>query len=375
MATHKDIAREVGVSQATVSKVLNNRANSIGISAKTRQAVIEAAKRLGYNRDKVASSFVALVDKTIVVLMEHVSNPYAGVIMRGIEQELSLTDFQYLFASSNGDADRSMHTIESLTRRYPSGFILMPFYETDTSSLVHSYLAERSIPFVQTGYHNLPGLLDAPLVTSNNRVMFRELTQHLIMLGHKRIAFVYTSPNYSSMAERRAGFEEAMKEAGLKIRKADLIELPRSEYFSVERKQSLLDRWMGSKSRPTAIMTVKDDCAMQFIRLIESVGLSVPGDMAVTGCDDYYHFIPKYYPEVYFRLTTIRQNLPEIGGTAVRELIRLIDHPEDVGKGPMTLDVPAKLVIRGSCGSREHTEPFSDGSLHLKGLGVGHMTH
>lgn len=372
--THQDIARHVGVSQATVSKVLSNRENSIGISPKTRKAVIEAAVELGYNKDKVASSMVHLVERSVAILCEHIANPFASVMMRGMEDELSETKYQYLFASSNGHPARSMALIQSLTRRFTTGFILNPFYESNTSQAVHNFLLKRGVPFVQTGYHSLEEENKAPLITTNNREIFKELTQHLIKVGHRRIAFLYTTPHYSSIAARLRGFREAMEEAAIDVDEGLIVDLPRHLYFDVEEKRRLLSEWFVGKNRPTAIMTVKDDCAMQLIRLIESTGLRVPDDIAVTGCDDYYHFIPKYYPDTYFRLTTVRQNLPEIGKGAVRTLLELIELDNPPIKCGEVI-IPARIIIRGSCGSEERTEPFTDQSLQLRGLGVGYLYH
>lgn len=371
--THKDIAKFVGVSQATVSKVLNNRSNSIGISQKTRQAVIEAAKELGYNKDKVASGLIQLVEKSIGILLEHIANPFCSVIMNGIEHELSGSEYQYLFASSNGVPDRSLKCIQSMSRRFTSGFILMPFYESNTSQSVHRFLKGRGIPFVRTNYHNLPNEYTAPLVASNNYEIFRALTEHLIAQGHRRIAVVHPTAEYSSIADRIRGFRDAMQAAGLEVPASYLVEHARQDYFQIEPKEQLLSGWMRQKNRPTAIMTLKDDCAIQFILLLRKMGLSVPGDMAVTGFDDYLHFLPKFYHEAYRDLTTVRQNLPEIGRQAVKRLLAEIESefPKDL---PMEVAVPAELMIRGSCGATL-AQAKDDYKLELKGLGLGYLTH
>lgn len=349
MVTHKDIAKAVGVSQATVSKVLSNRANNISISPRTRQAVIEAARKLGYNKDKVAAGLVQLAEKSIGILLEHIANPFLGVIMNGIEQELSGSEYHFLFASSNGVAQQSLEVIQMLTRRYTTGFILMPFYESNTSQQVHQYLKVRGIPFVQTSYHNLPGKLDAPLVATNNFEVFKKLTQHLIALGHARIAIVHTSPDFSSMHQRLAGYHAAMNEAGLRSDGTLEVMIPRRDYLDARIKEDLLARWLKRRQPPTAIMTFKDDCALQFIHLLKQRGMKVPDDMAVTGFDDHRHFMQTFTPEVFFRLTTVRQNLDEIGRAAARRLVKEIEGaPAD--ERPMRIEVPAKIIVRGSCG-------------------------
>ena len=351
MVTHKDIAREVGVSQATVSKVLSNKSNKISLSQKTRMAVIEAAKKLGYNRNKVASGLIQLVEQSIAILMEHVSNPFNSVIMRGIERELVGTDYQFMFTSSNGIAEQSLGAIESLTRRYTTGFILMPFFESNTSQAVHTYLKNRGIPFVQTNFYSLPNTNDAPLVCTNNHEIFKKLTSHLISLGHERIALVYTAPNYSCMNDRIKGYEEALQEAGIPVRKSLKIHIPREKYLDVDIKRSLIDRWLKAKNKPTAVMTFKDDAAIQFIHLFKQHGLKVPDDMAVTGFDDYRHYIPNLIPETQLQLTTVRQNLPEIGRQAVHRLYAEIEAKGSKVPGPLEVIVPAKIIIRGSCGA------------------------
>lgn len=355
LVTHKDIALHVGVSQATVSKVLSNKSNNISISAKTRQAVIEAARHLGYNKDKVAAGLIQLVDKSVAILLEHIANPFLSVIMNGMEKEFSGTPYHFLFASSNGVAQQSLEVIQMLTRRYTTGFILMPFYESNTSHSVHQYLKVRGIPFVQTNYYNLPGELDAPLVSTNNFDVFKQLTQHLIGLGHQRIALVYTSPDYSCMQHRLAGYRSALEEAGLAHDPALEVMIPRNEYLSPPIKQELLTRWLRRRQRPTAIMTFKDDCALQFIQLLKQRGLSVPEDMAVTGFDDYRHYIQNFTPEAYFNLTTVRQNLIEIGRVAARRLVQEIEEGSS-GDLAMRIEVPAEIIVRGSCGAPPRAE-------------------
>ena len=349
MVTHKDIAQAVGVSQATVSKVLSNRSNNISISPKTRQAVIDAAKRLGYNKDKVAAGLIHLVDRSVAILMEHIANPFLTVILSSIEKELAQTDYRYLFASADGRAEQSMGTIESLTRRYTTGFILMPFYESNTSQAVHEYLKVRGIPFVQCNYFTLPGPNDAPLITTNNFSAFKQLTEHLIRLGHTNIALCYTSPEYSCMDARLRGYIAAHEENGLKVDSSLMANIPRSSYLDISTKEELLDKWLRRRRQPTAIMCFKDDPALQLIRLLSQRGLSVPGDMAVTGFDDYRYYTHTFHPEAYFHLTTVRQDLPGIGREAVR---RLISEIENGGRRelPLEIEVPGRLIVRGSCG-------------------------
>jgi LacI family transcriptional regulator len=372
VVTHKDIANYVGVSQATVSKVLTNKSNNISISPKTRQAVIDAARLLGYNKDKVASGLIQLVDQSVAILLEHIANPFLSVIMNGMEKELSDTQYHFLFASSNGVAQQSLEIIQMLTRRYTTGFIMMPFYESNTSQQVHKYLKVRGIPFVQTNYYNLPGELDAPLVSTNNFEIFKQLTHHLIALGHERIALVYTSPDYSCMQQRLAGYRAALDEAGLPYDPSLEILIPRAEYLTPQIKEQLLNRWLRrSKNRPSALMTFKDDCALQFIELLHRRGLKVPEDMAVTGFDDYRYFIQNFTPEVYYRLTTIRQNLVEIGRTAARRLIQEIESDKSQ-ELPMRIEVPAKIIVRGSCGATVSDEitPGSSPLLSIMGRAI-----
>lgn len=367
MVTHRDIAQEVGVSQATVSKVLSAKSGSISISVKTRQAVIDAAQRLGYNREKVASGLIQLAEKSIAVVVEHISQPFCSVLMNGVEQALLESPYKFFFVSTSGKPDQSMEAIKSLCLRYTTGFVLLPFHLSTASRQIRSYLQQCGVPFVQTCYYNYPGPNTAPIVTTNNYQVFSELTQHLIQLGHKRIALVYSCPEYSCTQERICGYTDTMQQAGLEVDPDLLVNIDREDYFDVQLKKELLQRWLKSPARPTAIMTLKDDCALQFMMLLENLGLEVPDDMAVTGFDDYWHFIPNLITGKYHDLTTVRQNLPEIGRQAVNLLLQLLNSEgADWSKEkPPQVVVPAELVVRGSCGSQPTEPPVWEDQLRV----------
>jgi DNA-binding LacI/PurR family transcriptional regulator len=289
--------------------------------------------------------------------------------MNWIEQELVNTRYQFVFASSNGRAEQSVRTIEMLTRRFTTGFVLMPFYESNTSQAVHDYLKVRGIPFVQVNYFNLPGRNDAPLISTNNFAAFKQLTEHLIALGHQRIALAYTSPDYSCMEARLRGYYAALEQAGLTPDRRLIIEIPREQYFNLRLKEETLNYWLRIRKPPTAIMSFKDDSALQFMELLRRRGLRTPEDMAVTGFDDYRQFIHHFCPEIYFKLTTVRQNLPEIGRQAVRRLIDEIESPNPRTL-PLEIEVPAQLVIRGSCGGTP-TQEETDVPVYPSLVAVG----
>ena len=194
------------------------------------------------------------------------------------------------------------------------------------------------------------------------------MTEHLIRLGHRRIALLYTSPEYSSVNARMRGYKAALSAAGLGSDEDLLAELPRKDYFDETCVHGVLDRWLALDQPPSAIMTVKDDCALQVIRQLRRRGMAVPDDMAVTGYDDYRHFLPHLRSDEYRQLTTVRQNLPEIGRQAVLRVIAEIEGDKDA---PLQVVVPAKIVRRGSCGVRQ---PEDDADESLAVLGSGHLT-
>ncbi len=363
VATHNDIAREVGVSQGTVSKVLGNKSDTISISAKTRKAVIDAAKRMGYNRDKVASGLIQLAEDSIAVLVEHIANPLTGVLLNAMEEQLAQTEYQFLFASSNGKSGHLLRMVQSLARRYTTGFMLAPFHDADSIRSVHKYLKKRGIPFVQA---NSPGEKGVPSVGTDYLAAFKQLTEHLIRLGHTRIALYGAAPEDPSIERRIRGYHAALLEAGLEAAPAHVACVERPDYFRLEAKERLLNEWLASSTPPTAIMTLKDNAALQFMHLLQRRGLRIPDDMAVTGFDDYRQYHPNVLPESYWQLTTVRQNLPEIGRMAV---LRLIDGIESENRKtlPMEIIVPATVVIRGSCGAKAAMEEPFDSPAGLIG--------
>lgn len=352
MTTLRDVAKHCGVSPATVSNVLNERAERV--SAETREKVLAAVRELHYRPTPVSRSSSNTLTRNLAVICSELSgspirgNHYFGILFDSMVEAAamrgwSITLFIESMWSDSGFAVRSRYDGRCdgllMVAPYPDSELAetmmsrgAPIYFLGTSS------SERQIGFVDI----------------DNRAVGRKLVEHLLVLGHQRIAF-FGSPAMGSL-ERSEGYREAMLEAGLE----DFVDVRNSQFTSKDgaARQMRGDSWQmhdggltwsreflasyALSDLPTAIVCWNDELARCLIQLLQSEGIQVPNDISVTGVDD----LPCAVDETP-SLTTIRQPLVAIGKAAVNALIENIRHP---GTPMSKIRFEGELVCRRSTG-------------------------
>jgi LacI family repressor for deo operon, udp, cdd, tsx, nupC, and nupG len=326
-----DIAVQAGVSEATVSRVLNGKP---GVSATTRQMVLAALDVLGYERPtRLRQRSAGLIG----LITPELSNPIFPAFTQVIEQVLTRYGYTPVLCTQTPGGSTEDELVELLVDRGVTGIVFISGLHADTSADTERYarLTGKGVPFVMiNGYSTR---ISAPFISPDDRTAMRMAVQHLAGLGHERIGLAVGPARFVPVLRKLEGFTDAMAERfGLGPEAA--AELVQHSLFSVEgghaAAAALLDQGC------TAVVCGSDLMAFGVIRAVRQHGLSVPGDVSVVGFDD--------SPLIAFAdppLTTIRQPVESMGAAAVNVLLEEISgNPAQRGE----FVFQPELVVRGS---------------------------
>ena len=206
-ASSKDVARQAGVSIATVSHVINQ---TRFVSDETRQKVLDAIAALNYRPNAVARGLVTRSTRKIGLVISEITNPFFTAAARGIEDETLGHRYNIVLCNTDEDPEREEDSLRLLVAQQIDGLIIAPTGVRCESLLA---LAESGVPIVQLD-RSSPGLM-APLVGVNNEEGAYQAIRYLIGLGHRRIACLINLDVISTQTERLKGWERALREAGL----------------------------------------------------------------------------------------------------------------------------------------------------------------
>ena len=325
----KDIAQQLGVSAATVSRALSG---SGLVAEPTLSRIREAARVMNYRPNVSARNLRTRRSMAVLMVVRDIGNPFYLEVMKGVEQAARQAGYSVLMGNTENDPDRETEYFDMLRDGHADGMILM------TGKLPARVKARRAslseLPLV-VALETIEGI-SLPHVRIDNRIAAQEAVQHLIGLGHRRIAHI-TGPLPEVMATlRRDGWRMAMDEAGLPI--PDSYE-QRGDYL-LRTAQMLCGILFDLPEPPTAIFCANDEMAFGAIHELRRRGLDVPGDVSVVGFDDIYLSEALFPP-----LTTVSQPRAEIGRAAMTLLLKVIGEG-DPGRDGIVL--PTTLKIRGT---------------------------
>ncbi|MFH9422573.1 LacI family DNA-binding transcriptional regulator [Streptomyces sp. NPDC017529] len=329
MTTMVDVARQAGVSVATVSHVLNE---TRPVRPDTRAAVLKAIDELGYTHNTLARSLVTSRTRSIGLAVSAISNPYFTEILQGVEAGALEAGYSLLIADPHDDPAHEQKVVRLLHERRVDGMILAP--SAEPAGMV-GYLTRRKVPAVFLD--RLVG--DAyDQVCAENTAPVRQLVEHLADLGHTRIGLVAGLPGLSTTTERVQGYREGLRARGLPFA-PELLAGGNSE---AEGAQDATRHLLAACEPPTAIITANNAMTIGTLRALRDLGLDVPRDIALA-CFDDFSWADLFAP----RLTAISQPSKEIGAAAVRLLLERLEEPD---RPPRTLRLPCTYVHRDSCG-------------------------
>jgi LacI family transcriptional regulator len=330
VASIHDVAKEAGVSIATVSKVINHYPD---VSDKTRKKVKLAIQLLRYQPNVIARGLVTGRSWTVGVLINiPFTNPYVAELLEGIKTALEHSGYDLMRLSTRIN-DPNYSFVDHCQSRNLDGVVVFGV-EHDNPNLEKLIQSEIPAMFVDTDFNGKR----AGYITTDNQKAVEMAVQHLYDLGHRRIAYISGTLGHSVSDTRFKGYKEQLNK----------LDIPYEQsYFQIcdysFEGGSLSTRSLLSLSvPPTGIVCTSDMAAFGAIREIEEQGMSVPYDISVIGFDN------TYYAQVFKpALTTINQNTHNIGKRAIENLITMIEKSDT--PAPI-LTEPSNLVIRQSTG-------------------------
>ncbi|GAA0078496.1 LacI family DNA-binding transcriptional regulator [Clostridium sp. CTA-5] len=313
MATSiKDVAKEAGVSIATVSRVLND---IDVVNEDTKKKVLDAIKLLGYRPNIIARSLKTQKTKTIGILLPDVSNQFYPEIVRGAEDVSNIYDYNVILCNSDLDIEKEKEYLRVLKEKMVDGVLYM------SSSLQEEILElinELDLKTVLVETKDKEGKL--PSVTIDNIKGSYDSTKYLISKGLKNIAFVGTKKNnMNAWGDRYLGYEKALKEAGIQVND-DLIYL---DTIKVKSGYEAVDEFIKKGIKVDGVVCASDEIAMGVINRFREKGINTPNDVSVIGFNDNYA-ASIFYPKI----TTISQPTYDMGSVAMRMLIKLLNQNE-----------------------------------------------
>jgi LacI family transcriptional regulator len=332
--TIDQIAEMAFVSRSVVSRVLNNHSN---VSAEARARVMQVVNQYNYTPNRAARSLVTNRSFEISVLVprkdnELLANGFWSLLLAGITETCNSRGY---LVSLSMISDRMEAEIRNriLSRSNFDGFIVVG---DQVASLATPAIRERNSPAVMIGCRRLDSEvshIDAGNVSGAERAV-----EHLIGLGHRRIAVITGTMNSHEARDRMAGYLQALRRHGI----AAPRELQAEGDYSEQSGYEAMKRLLALKRRPTGVFCMCDALALGAILAVHDAGLTVPGDVSVVGYDD-LPFARFTIPP----LTTIHQPIFALGGLAARTVIQEIE----CGRmGPSSELLGARLVVRGTTG-------------------------
>ena len=330
--TIQDVARTASVSTATVSRALSHPER---VSESTRQRVDDAIRTTGYTLNQSARSLRKRTSRTILVALPDIGNPFFSVILEAIEREAVLRDYDVLVANRGEGVDQNARLLDYLLSKRADGMLMFDG-ALDPTRFRGLRQEQDKLPLV-VACEDIPGS-GLRTVKIDNAAAAKKATEHLIELGHRRIAHV-TGPSGNILTEERErGYRSALAAAGI---------VPRPEWiipgnFHIGGGASAARRLVELDEMPTGVFCGNDEAAIGLISEMRKLKRECPRDISVVGFDD-ITLAARYVPP----LTTIRQPREQLGRLAAETLFAIL---EGRASGPAAREIvlESQLVVRAS---------------------------
>jgi DNA-binding LacI/PurR family transcriptional regulator len=323
----KDVAREAGVSTATVSHVINNTRY---VSDEVRARVLLAVERCDYYPNAQARSLASGRSHTLGLLISDIVNPFFPELVKSIETAAFERGYDVVLANTSYDAERTSNYVRRLIGRKVAGVALMTS-ELDTALVDELARRDVCVVFLDLGS---AGAHMSNLVV-NYAVGIKEAIEHLVSLGHRKITYVSGPIRLRSAAKRREAFRQCVARHLPGTRPAIY-----EGDFRIEGGRRAACEMLERGRLPTAVVAANDLMALGAMQEFRAAGLRIPRDISIIGFDD-IAFATLADPP----LTTICLPRMELGRRAVEALIATIEHPDRQG---VEIHIPTYLVVRSS---------------------------
>jgi LacI family transcriptional regulator len=328
----QDVAAKAGVSKTTVSHVINQTRM---VEADTRRRVLDAIAELRYRPNLLARSLTTQKTGIIGMVISDSSNYFFGETMKGVEEVLLPKNYGLIVCNTNETLEREAHYLNLLLSQRVDGIIAAAtsqhWVELSKADMQHT-----PVVFVDRSFDDMAG----PFVGVDNKQGAYLGVRHLLACGHPSVGLLAGYERLSTMRERTAGYEHAIQEAGLPLRDAWIVR----SHLSIEDGRRAMRQILAAPQRPRAVFINNNLLALGGLLELRDMGLRCPEDIAIAGFDDHPWAAVADPP-----LTVVRQPAQQLGRTAARILLALIQH-EPVAETHVSLE--CELVVRQSSGAR-----------------------
>lgn len=340
MATIRDVAKQAGVSTATVSHVLNGTRI---VLPETRQAVLSAIEELNYRPSAVARGLTTNSTRTIGVVIANVISPFFAFLLRDIEALLSVEGYNLLVCNTYEEPSREARNLEDLLDRRVDGIILTP---TGYEQPIYAQFNALNIPLVFID-RNPPNVRGAFIGTDNFMAAY-ESTRYLIELGHQRIGLISLIPETSAVSARIAGYQRALDEAGI----SHDPRLVQATSFDVKYADEVTQHLLRLQPRPTALIAGSHPATIGAMSALRNLNLFYPDDVSLIGFDN-----SEWTGVIRPSLTVVTKPILTIAQAAVATLLKHIGEIEHQKKNHLPIEhsstpeilLEAQLIVRESC--------------------------
>ncbi|MGG6360403.1 LacI family DNA-binding transcriptional regulator [Peribacillus frigoritolerans] len=331
--TTEDVAKIAGVSQSTVSRVLNDYPY---IKKNTRDKVLAVINELGFTRDEIARSLVEKRTKSIGLILGSISNPFFAETAEVIIERAQELKYDVIVYNTGHKDENLEQAINLLIGKRVEGIILTSVSKNYTEKI--KKLHDNGFPVLL--YNSFLDIKDVNFIVMDNNKGARLAVQHLIKLGHKKIAKISGPSKYLATYERTVGYKEEMMENGYEIDEGLIF----NSEFSYDKIYSFTKRLLKKKDRPTAIIAASDQMALAVLDAASSLNLKIPADLSVVGFDNI-----RLSANEFIGLTTISQQMDQMSLTALEKLIFLIENKE-TSSSSIQIFLKPELMVRKTTG-------------------------
>jgi DNA-binding LacI/PurR family transcriptional regulator len=338
--TIKDIAKKAGVSYSTVSRALNGNPM---IPESTAAGIREIALSMGYHPSAAARGLKTNRSHVIGVLVSRIDNPYFSEIVQGIEDALRNTGYSLFFASSHLDPETEKNIVQAFAEHRVDGVIICSVTVcTQQADLLKQY----GMPIVVINNQSPEDYSFS--IAHDDLDGARQITRHLIGLGHTCIAYLGNERASRINDDRLSGFRSEITKTGWKVDETLILNCGGSE---IQNGMDGMNRLIDGNKLPTAVFCFNDLMAIGALKVLNNHSLSVPGDISLAGFDNI-----EYSSFTAPALTTFDQPKRAIGSEAAGMLLNLIKSPLDIPLNPISHSIKGQLLVRESTGSPRKKE-------------------
>ncbi|MBO0998113.1 LacI family DNA-binding transcriptional regulator [Bacillus sp. SD075] len=331
--TTEDVAKIAGVSQSTVSRVLNDYPY---IKKNTRDKVLAVINELGFTRDEIARSLVEKRTKSIGLILGSISNPFFAETAEVIIERAQELKYDVIVYNTGHKDENLEQAINLLIGKRVEGIILTSVSKNYTEKI--KKLHDNGFPVLL--YNSFLDIKDVNFIVMDNNKGARLAVQHLLKLGHKKIAKISGPSKYLATYERTVGYKEEMMENGYEIDEGMIF----NSEFSYDKIYSFTKKLLKKKDRPTAILAASDQMALAVLDAASNLNLKIPDDLSVVGFDNI-----RLSANEFIGLTTISQQMDQMSLTALEKLIYLIENKE-ASSSSIQIFLKPELMVRKTTG-------------------------